>query len=181
MKTYFAKYLPVEGKMKYKDQARLKVQMIVYHPTLGDQLIEPTDELTFLHKDREGMWFCVRKHHGTGTSGICLPKEEFQKFDLLLSSRNVKIGDKIWGIRDGGWYTYHEGTCTDIRNTCPFIGDIRLIEWGLVIGKISPEAVWVKEGMEFGEDELLQQGTGVNLTAGGGKIKIKCPTCKTFH
>lgn len=66
-----------------------------------------------------------------------------------------------------------------------------------VIGEISPEAVWVKEGMEFEDDEVslrfvdIETGKSEREYKAGLKYLskdkwkaiafIKCPTCKYFH
>jgi hypothetical protein len=50
-----------------------------------------------------------------------------------------------------------------------------------IIGILSTGAIWVKDGDEFEERELLQQGSGVNLISNGGFVKILCSNCKTFH
>lgn len=59
-----------------------------------------------------------------------------------------------------------------------------------IIGEISPAAVWVKEGMEFDEDELAYQQRDGYYTliseatfeiAEGWTIMVKCSQCKKFH
>ena len=47
-----------------------------------------------------------------------------------------------------------------------------------VIGEISPEAKWVKEGDEFDSSDLLFQEKYFEM--GNPKIQIKCPCCGTF-
>lgn len=44
-----------------------------------------------------------------------------------------------------------------------------------VIGEISPDAKWVKEGDEFDKEEINKLSYGINF------IMIKCPNCRTFH
>jgi len=55
-----------------------------------------------------------------------------------------------------------------------------------VIGKVSKEALWVKDGDEFDDDELIANGYGVNWNKDGDRngflytLKIKGP-CGHFH
>ena len=55
-------------------------------------------------------------------------------------------------------------------------------EEGNIIGEVSEKADWVKEGMKFSAEELLQQGSGVNLSPRKRSfVQIKCPTCNHYH
>jgi hypothetical protein len=48
------------------------------------------------------------------------------------------------------------------------------------IGQVSPNAIWVKEGNKFNEGDIEYGGwRDEELTL--ITVKIKCPTCKTFH
>jgi hypothetical protein len=59
-----------------------------------------------------------------------------------------------------------------ICSQCFKVGDKA---YHMKIGEVSEDVVsYIKDGDEFTADQLLQQGTGVNLTPNGGKIKIKC-------
>lgn len=47
-----------------------------------------------------------------------------------------------------------------------------------VIGEISPDAIWVKEGDEFEEDEVNIIQLPISKL---NHVEIKCPTCGRFH
>lgn len=55
------------------------------------------------------------------------------------------------------------------------------------IGEVSPAAIWVKEGMEFDENDIQYwlEMSGVwfrfNKPKVNGLVRFKCPTCNTFH
>lgn len=121
---------------------------------------------------------------------------------LFLCSRDIQVGDKYFNTDYNLYRTalkfaatspdlvyFDESTVFDYREDC-----IK------VVGEVSPDAVWVTEGMEFDETDLalMNQANlptpitdGVNLhsnphvkdllSSGTFKIGIRCPTCKTFH
>lgn len=93
--------------------------------------------------------------------GMCSCK----KVKLFLCSRDIQIGDKVrWLTGNGEW-----------GNSVVTGDPSKLIETYKVIGEISPEAIWVKEGDEFDEGDISRRGCLGDL------ILIKCPTCKKFH
>ena len=134
--------------------------------------------------------------------GICLREEDggydyYQKVELSLCSRDVQIGDefnnteipnKVYtaDIIDEKFIECYKHDCCVPKQYCY-----------KVIGSISPDAVWVTEGMEFDEDEVTVQQVGPfhdmddvfnvdNKVWNHTKtykyyIQIKCPTCKHFH
>jgi hypothetical protein len=80
-----------------------------------------------------------------------LPVEgEIKKVKLFLCSRNIEVGDKY----------YYNGTETDICDSEIRLEQIKEQEEKhgqkrfKVIGEISPEAIWVKEGDEFNEVDV---------------------------
>lgn len=159
-KKYFTKYLPVPGEIEKGD----------------------------LVMDTDGMV------HETPDSWIG-QKDIIAK--QVLCSRDIQVGDKIrceypstlhfdveclrtyekstnvphWVVRgtDGKEYYY------DKNNSFK------------VIGEVSPAAIWVKEGMEFEENDIQYwlEMSGVwfrfNKPKVNGLVRFKCPTCNTFH
>jgi hypothetical protein len=75
------------------------------------------------------------------TQGEPFPK----KVKLFLCSRDIQVGDKCVGFTGGEWF--------DVTVSDP----TKLIDTYKVIGEISPEATWVKEGDEFDEDEWRER------------------------
>jgi hypothetical protein len=124
-------------------------------------------------------------------------------FKPYLCSRDIGIGDKFYrkytkavgytpemeciGMDTTGTVLYSEGINDDIYNPKDLCFKI--------IGEISPDAVWVKEGDEFDRDDIMYtvsdvdepdeyRGCGSNFfksTSLPKRIGIKCPTCKKFH
>jgi len=116
---------------------------------------------------------------------------------LFLCSRDIQVGDDIQHTSG------ENGVCDEIiGDALHFSGDIEghyssINQWFKVIGKISPKAVWVTEGMEFdegdiayrfsdnGKDIILQPSAfpsdEVEEWGNPSYIVIKCPTCKQFH
>jgi hypothetical protein len=164
---YFAKYLPVEGEIKDKDFYRV-------------------EGITTLWKNQTG---------GTDTSEFtCYPVERWydkkvSPVKLFLCSRDIQVGDSacakgtFHNIAGFEWKEHH---AKEYNNNADGY-------YYKVIGEISPEAVWVTEGMEFDEDDLVfkrvdrENGGGwkyveVEDTAGFPTIvEIKNPSCKHFH
>lgn len=121
---------------------------------------------------------------------------------MSLCSRDIRLGDEItWtgaGTNAGetpfGYKMKHDTPLT--------FGKMHQ-NWIKVIGEISPEAVWVTEGMEFNENQVIKgyKGWSINGVPGWHSekefrefttylpgiqlinpiCKIECPTCKTFH
>lgn len=109
-----------------------------------------------------------------------------KKVKLFLCSRDIQAGDKIW----------HEFSNTFVEIGQEYIDTMTEEKQKIsfkVIGEISHNAVWVKEGDEFDEDEvnITEQCPHYNnrhmwkdCSCKTGFVKgvyIKCPTCKTFH
>lgn len=128
---YFAKYLPVQGEIKEGD---------IILSFLGSGGLLPT----------------ISKYDGVSHIG-----HEDRKLKLFLCSRDIQVGDKVFrGSREGyakeidGYEVY----CVDDKELLNeedhdftiYLSDTR---YGKVVGEISPEAMWVTEGMEFGEGE----------------------------
>lgn len=120
--------------------------------------------------------------------GICLREEDggydyYQKVELSLCSRDVSLHEECWLDNEK---VIPNQLHVDLRDKCY-----------KVIGSISPDAVWVTEGMEFDEDEVTVQQVGPfhdmddvfnvdNKVWNHTKtykyyIQIKCSTCKHFH
>lgn len=92
----------------------------------------------------------------------------------FLCSRDIQVGDKYLTPPD-----FKERICED--NSYDFSNCFK------VIGEISPDAIWVKEGDEFEENQIEgshEINTPTRYLYNRDKIlcyKIKCPTCGTFH
>ena len=172
MKTYFTKYFPVEGEIKDGDIG-LDPFGLPYHCKDGKML--DSDESTY---------YLLTDY-----------KDKFKKVKLFLCSKDIQAGDKfdqLPGIN---------GVCYICKgNANRFLlddeGKYRAIETCFkVIGEISPEAIWVKEEDEFGEDDIsfefgipYEDDTAVEYQTWKENkhkyyktIKILCQTCKTFH
>lgn len=163
---YFIKNLPVEGEIEITKDIDLKHHTPIFN----------------MHGD-----LCFYDYHlMSGWVGVKQAK-------LFLCSRDIKEGDKLF--KDGVEYLAH------LRpDGVPFVGYYNK-DWCYidddcykVIGEVSPEAVWVTEGMEFDEyvhmymdeDGLMVDNLeffGESGYAGPVKevCKLKCSQCNTFH
>lgn len=185
---YFTKYLPVEGEIKEGDTA-------------------------------------LNNHGNPFTVTIAYSKEQvlalnnnphFKKVKLFLCSRDIQLGDIVFNK----YYSEYQWPAGKILNTNSEVMDAGMLsggepdhttdykypegEWEYhhqtykVIGEVSPNAIWVKEGMEFENEELIVHVDEYNrftipvwlahLRFVGGKdkekpytIQFKCFTCNTFH
>ena len=178
MKTYFAKYLPVEGEIKEGDTHCLNRQgkIINFVTPISDKIA------SFANKNGDN-----------------------KPVKLFLCSRDIQVGDKdVWNNTN----QVLEGPITDkdlsainfFKENAPECPDNQYYK---VIGEISPDAIWVKEGDEFDRDELkiwkscAKHSSRQITEAFGGtwkheedsitipgkvvRVDIKCPTCRKFH
>ena len=188
---YFTKYLPVEGEIKE-----------------GDRVIHPDGEvrkcIEIIKKDIKENDLIVM----TENSGHY--RDKCKKVKLFLCSRDIKVGDKVKvDVLDNGKLNDFTFKNIDIDEGLPvwefegvglfnyFPGYDEELPPFKVIGEISPDAIWVKEGDEFDEEEIerLDRANGrkytkeqyeslVKLTGHPKEpvfVQIKCPTCKTYH
>lgn len=115
---------------------------------------------------------------------------ECKKTKLFLCSRDIQVGDKVTNNQDA---------------IIPWNEDMQILfETGVllkdglfkIVGEISPEAVWVKEGDEFISEGVNCEVFPLHNHKEDGSILyvnqydepvetpiylIKCPTCKKFH
>ncbi len=133
---------------------------------------------------KEGDWYkspsgsILSQHNGTE-----LLPDGWYKVKLFLCSRDLNYGDEVTCINP---YSVNY-----LKKSKHFeFGDTE--SWAKVIGEISPEAKWVKEGDEFDEDNIYFQDCGKHVECcdgdckfpnwkGGEFIQIKCPTCEKFY
>lgn len=134
MKTYFCKYLPVEGEVEENDVA--------------------------VHLDGDVSKMDKHFIKETRSSGEL---SSIRKVKLFLCSKNIQIGDKIKYLNRNEDMMF-EGTLDKINEgyIClvedKFEDDYHMSYFlkhaFKVIGEISPEAEWVKESDEFDEGDL---------------------------
>ncbi len=117
---------------------------------------------------------------GTQNSIKTLKDDGYQSAKLFLCSRDIEIGDRLYPLE--GAEDQHEGA----EMTC--LQDVVVFKKNKafkVIGEISREATWVKEGDEFDKDEIYLSGHGPNWNdetplSGKSIAFIKGP-CGHFH
>lgn len=133
----------------------------------------------------------VRRKTGTtvdGEVGKCLRENDegydyYQEIKMFLCSRDIQIGDSAWHEK------HLELGVREITNIWKDISKYpNTVGWSLsgvlkehlfkVIGEISSEAIWVKEGDEFEENEIEKDDyyTSTKIWI----YKIKGP-CGHFH
>lgn len=172
MKKYFSKFLPVEGEIKEGDWLIDSYNNISKCTFIEDNKIKCSAYLTYVEGN---------------------PK----KVKLFLCSKNIQVGDKI-------------STIFDNRVCHGIVKDELDIQWLIessftgvkidkdksfkIIGEISSDAIWVKEGDEFDDYQMVFRDEDGNIWRdqyGPGKMdytgklfeicKIQCPICKTYH
>lgn len=107
-------------------------------------------------------------------SGETWKENELKKVQLFLCSRDIQIGNLVFipNQEEAGNVVDEEDlTYWKSKNSYK------------ITGPISPQAVWVREGDEFGEDDIYPNSLKLIKAKGSSAtpIVIKCPTCKTFH
>jgi hypothetical protein len=154
MKKLFAEYVPVEGKIKKGDK--------VTHPSFLS--LGVMEALT----DNEG----TKLKSSGGT-----------KVELFLCSRYIQVGDKFDSANGSNFL------CSKVdENYVYSIGGLQhpleevkhSMKWSFkVLGKISPQAKWVKRGDEFDKYEV-EWDHKQYIYDGIGHYLIKGP-CTHFH
>jgi len=121
----------------------------------------------------------------------------FQKKKLFLCSRDWEYGDNVIHIKTFKKTTISPAFINKYLHKMGYNDDEN---WVKVIGEISPNATWVKEGDEFTEEQLgiytddtlssmvefvpyncIPEDNWNDLGSPDIIIGILCPTCKTFH
>ena len=122
---------------------------------------------------------------GIASSGKYINGE--RKVKLFLCSRDIQAGDTV---TDG------KGNYNRVDNN-PNITGLEIASrqgWFKVIGEISPDAIWVKDGDEFdrndfemrwtnskGENSLTMADVNTEETSPRLVAYFQCPTCKHYH
>jgi len=139
MKQYFAKYLPVEGEIKKGDYVKCNGAQGIVTDTWGS--------ITVLEKDGE-------EHNWRSD----IPKLH----KLFLCSRDIQVGDTNLQHYDPLTNTKCADEPRSINNEeellylKDYIEKVERYDCFKVLGEISPEATWVKEGDTFNNDEIKQ-------------------------
>ncbi len=127
-KKYFSKYLPVDGDIQ-----------------VGDSILDPNNNV-YKCTRIDNIYLNCSGYNGLVRISRC------KKVKLFLCSRDIQVGDTL--IKNGIEYLAHSRP-----DGVPFIGYYNK-DWCYldndcfkVLGEISPEATWVKEGDEFEEDD----------------------------
>lgn len=117
---------------------------------------------------------------------------------LFLCSNKVKEGDKVYWFDPEPEGTSQFNTALKVSEDMIFMSELEASEIEAfphevisILGEISPEAIWVKEGDEFDEEEWRVAKNGADgkyvdyekrtPIDEGYFIEIKCFTCKKFH
>lgn len=139
-----------------------------YLPVEGE--IKPDDD--FKHSIKDGI------HTNTDITSINHP--DYQKVKLFLCSRDIKVGDKQIHLPSGEIIsTIHDEI--DLELCTVGFKSIGLQPVFKVIGEISPDTTWVKEGDEFDEDEIRNaKGLAAMGAIEYNYWEIKGP-CGHFH
>lgn len=116
-KKYFAKYLPVEGKITDPEMVMFKID---------GKWTEPCEFESFVGNEIE----------------------EVKQGKLFLCSRDIQVGDMCYKGND---YSLAASIIPKHKEALEYL---MKEDYHKVIGQISPNAQWVKEGDEFDEEEL---------------------------
>lgn len=147
MKKYFAKWLPVEGSILENDlfMANGKYPILNHLvPYVRDEDYEDQDDNT------ETLYKLAAEF-----------SDKPQKVELFICTRDILPDDEVINVFGHAslWLTGIYVSESDLEDTCYIQtekGDEQCVKshWVKIIGKLSDAAIWVKEGDEFGEDEI---------------------------
>ncbi len=123
----------------------------------------------------------IKKRTGStvidGEVGKCLRENDngfdyYEEVKLFLCSRDIQVGDIVKLKTFDGYVDFpveNEGA----KQATIHNGSVK------VIGEVSPDATWVKEGMEFEEENVMPFIMGDNYYMG---VYFRCPSSpKHFH
>lgn len=170
-KKYFAKYLPVEGEIQE-----------------GDTFLEHGISYRLLHKRDTECIICTLNLEKQ-FSAVC---RNPVKSKLFLCSRDIQIGDTNLQHYDPLTNTKCADEPRSIKNEedllylKDYIENVERYDCFKVLGEISPEATWVKEGDVFNDDEvcIIYLNPPIEGVVYANKIRqfmgIKGP-CGHFH
>lgn len=153
MKPHFAKWLPAEGRIREGDYFE-----------------------SYLLKG---------EYEKADTKDKAEYAKDLQKVKLFLCSRDIQVGDSYYNT-DYNTYRVVKSFGTTSPNIVHF-DDSSLFDYRKdcikVIGEISPEAVWVKEGDEFDEEEVSNSLFIRQIIPNRSdlKVNIKCRCCGKFN
>lgn len=144
---YFAKYLPVEEKPNIGDK--------ILHDKLGILMCSYIDGIFHTFKDHTGKeWNLDYNKYPTVKLFLCSRDISWEEGDdrhiLVTSDKN------LWGeIEDGSIVPIEVSHGYDNDTIVPLIDGNQAEKDTIfkVIGEISPEATWVKEGDEFDDSD----------------------------
>jgi hypothetical protein len=167
MKKYFAKYLPGEEEIKEGDS---------FSDKNGRIHLYKTGEFAG-HKHT----YWVNKYDVPYVKSECLGP-----LQLFLCYREIETVEEVTYRNDGK--VAGTATAVDINTKTLYLNGFPVTLGNYypknpkVIGKISPDATWIKEAQEF--DRLEWEYLSALEDRAGDEddvICIQCPTCKTFH
>ena len=136
-KQYFAKYLPAEGEIEPGD-------FYLFYGKITQCNVSILKELEELYGR---------------------PMTEYQKVKLFLCSRGIKVGDEVAHIETNTKFKVIHIDIVSQLISPPIVtkylvgGNFAYKQDECVkpIGEISSAAIWVKEGMEFDEDDIYRK------------------------
>jgi hypothetical protein len=141
MKTYFAKYLPVEGEINEGNICREKYPI---NPKIINVIRINNDGMIKVKED--SLWYAP---------------DALQKVKLFLCSRDIEIGDAVkYQDFDGSLTDYtvkktgDKNDMSTLNRVCNKGGYVQG-KYYKVIGEISSQATWVKEGEELDEENIV--------------------------
>jgi hypothetical protein len=166
---YFAKYIPIEGKIKEGDY--IKDESGIHHVTAKGSKVQ---------------YDAINKAN------------HIQKVKLFLCSRDIQVGDRVHGtiLKGNNVYVSDKEDGYSLKDDIHRISleEAQIMDAYKVIGEISPDALWVKEGDEFIKDQLMWRvkdhlsGYEIDeidfreslVPEEEDYIIIKCPCCGTY-
>lgn len=192
MNKYFCKYLPVEGEIREDSYIHTGDGAITSIKWMMENI--PKFNLDSYNKAAKG-W---------GNKNI---PDRFRPYPvkLFLCSRNdIQISNKVFLENNYNWFATvinkignsDRDIVLDIMPEDRKNGTLDFREMVKIIGAISENAIWVKEGDEFEEEDIKLVGRGYyedklitsfDYTEAHKEqgytcyVEIKCTTCQTFH
>lgn len=96
---------------------------------------------------------------------------------LFAVTQDIEVGDEIKVFTPSG--NILDETVERIDGLAVYCKDVEhpfpIQDSGRVLGELSPNATWVKDGDEI---EVMEKSNGMEKEK---YLVVKCPTCNTFH
>lgn len=195
MKKYFTKWLPVEGEIKEGDKVLYTGGQLNFPPDVYDVLDNVKEDMSAASVGGYGIEYSYDTPKPNTLGGVTrsaylkigynILKKDYKKVKLFLCLMNIQVDDIVHEMDVPVSSIEH-----DYVYFSPLLVRRELKDCFKIVGEISPNTKWLKEGDELDEEDVWIQPVYDKLPFEDldepikllrNDIFVKCPTCGTPH